>query len=81
MKLFVHSLQEEAQDWFRDFPIAHIATFTDHVHIFRYKWGDKESQSFVGLSRLMKMDSRQLVNLTRSFLNIMQGYIHYSDQK
>ena len=40
MKLFVHSLTEDARDWFRRFPDDSISSWSDLEKLFKEHYGD-----------------------------------------
>ena len=47
IKLFVHSLIEDARDWFRRFPDDSINSWNDLEKFFKEQYGDKTNASFM----------------------------------
>ena len=47
MKLFVHSLTEDARDWFRRLPDDSVSSWSDLETLFKEQYGDKTNASFM----------------------------------
>lgn len=47
MKLFVHSLIEDARDWYRRLPDDSISSWDDFEKCFKEKYGDNTNASFI----------------------------------
>jgi hypothetical protein len=47
MKLFVHSLVEDARDWFRIFLDNYISSWNDMVGCFKEHYGDQTNDGFI----------------------------------
>ena len=47
MKLFVHSLVEDARDWFKRLPDDNIYSWSDLESLFKEQYGDKTNVGFM----------------------------------
>lgn len=47
MKLFIHSLVEDARDWFRRFSDDYLSSWDDMVRCFEEHYGDQRNDGFI----------------------------------
>ena len=69
MKLFVHSLNEDAREWFKRLPELSIMDWKDNEYCFKEQYGDKVNQSYIlsEFNNIKRLQNESVIELNNRF--------------